>query len=73
MAQHAGVLLHLVHQFQFGATLFGHGRTEYASAVLEHEVDFLRRDRLRRRDEVAFVLAVLVIHDYHELAGAKVV
>ena len=62
-----------MNEVQFGTTLLGHGRTQHAAAVLEHEVDLLRRDEFRRRNEVAFVLAVFVIHDYHELAGAKVV
>ena len=41
--------------------------------MLEHEIDFLWCDFFSRNNKIAFILAVLVIHDYHELAGAKVV
>jgi hypothetical protein len=37
-----------------------------------HEVDHLGRDQLRRADEVALVLAVLVIRDDDELAVLQV-
>ena len=37
-----------------------------------HEIDGLRRDLLRGHDEVAFVLAVRVIHDDDHAPGADV-
>jgi hypothetical protein len=37
-----------------------------------HEIDHLRRDQLRRADEVAFVLPILVVGDDDELARPKV-
>ena len=41
-------------------------------SVPGHEADVLGRDQLRRDDEVAFVLAVLVVDDDHELAGFEI-
>src|SRR5690606_38168763 len=43
-----------------------------ATAVLRHEVDDLGRDLVRRADQVALVLAVLVIHHHDQLAGAEI-
>gem|GEM_PF-2445149 len=48
-------------------------REAYPSArFTDHEVDKLGRDELRRTDEVAFVLAILVVRDNDKLAGLDV-
>jgi hypothetical protein len=43
------------------------GHTHHARRVANHEGHRLRRHRVRRADEVALVLSVLVVHDHHEL------
>ncbi len=40
--------------------------------MTRHEADVLGGDQLRSHYEVALVLAILVIHDDHELAGFEV-
>src|SRR5580704_11134595 len=42
------------------------------AGVEQQEIDHLRRDLFGRADEIALVLAILVIGDQHELAGANV-
>ena len=66
-AQHAGVVLYLVFQFQFLGTAHGDGGAEYASSVLEHEVYLLWCNQFGCGDEVAFVLAVFIVHNYNKL------
>ena len=51
-------------QGQLVAALFGERQANQAAAVLGHEVDGLGRDFLRRHGEVAFVLAVFVVHQH---------
>ncbi len=48
------------------------GHADEPAPVGGHEVDRLRGDAIRRDGEVALVLAVLVVDDDHELAGADV-
>ena len=43
-------------------------RADEAGRVVQEEGDLLRRDVLGRHDEVALVLAVLVVDDHHDLA-----
>ena len=49
----------------------GHRDADQAAAVLGHEVDAVGGDELGRDDEVAFVLAALVVDDDDKTAGAK--
>jgi hypothetical protein len=49
---------------------FGRQReTDQPTSVGGHEIDDVRRDILRRADEVAFVLAVLIVRDDDHLAA----
>ena len=50
--------------------LLGDRHADQAAAVLGEEVDFLGRDELRGEDEVALVLAVLVVDQDDDVAGA---
>ena len=71
-AQERRVVVHLHVQLQLVAALLGDGGAEHPAAVLEHEVDVLGGDLLRRHDEVALVLAVLVVDDDDEFALAEI-
>ena len=51
-------------QRQIVAAFFGQRQANEASAVLGHEVDGLGSDFFRRHGEVAFVLAVFVVHQH---------
>jgi hypothetical protein len=46
--------------------------TNPAARLADHEVDHLGRDKLRRADEIAFVLAILIVGDDDQLAGLDV-
>ena len=72
-AEHGGIVRHLVRQIQFGTTLLRDGRTQHAATVLEHEIDFLRRDFLGGDDEIAFVLTVLIVHYNHKLSVTEII
>ena len=43
-------------------------KTNPPACFADHEVDHLRRDQLRRADEIALVLAILIVSDDYELA-----
>src|SRR5204862_2999576 len=47
-----------------------HRQADQAPSVTRHEVDGFRRDLLRGNREVAFVLAILVVADDDDAAGA---
>ncbi|MCY1173795.1 hypothetical protein D9M73_139700 [compost metagenome] len=59
-------------QLQRFATLAGHRHADQATGVLGHEVDVLGLAALGGHDQVAFVLAVFVIHEDDHLALADV-
>jgi len=46
--------------------------TNPPTRLADHEVDHLGRDELRRADEIAFVLAILIVGDDYQLAGLDV-
>ena len=71
-AEHAGVVLHLMFQFEFLGAADGDGCAEHAAAVAQHEVHLLGGYHLGSCDEVAFVLAVFIVHDDDELSLAEV-
>jgi hypothetical protein len=45
------------------------GDAECSAAHAEHEIDLFGSDRFGRTDEVAFVLAVFIVHNDHHPAG----
>ena len=59
-------------QAQLAAALGGQRQADEAAAEARHEVDVFGAHLLRRHDEVAFVLAILVVHDHHHAAGGDV-
>ena len=65
------VLGHLV-QAEHVAALAGEAEADEAARVHRHEVDRVRRRELRRDDEVTLVLAVRIVDDDDEPAGADV-
>ena len=66
------VVAHHLRDVQFVEPRARHRHADQSAGVLAHEVDRLGRDHLGRHDEIALVLAVLVVeHDDH-LAGANV-
>ena len=67
-AQHRCVVVHLHVELQLVAALLGQRGAEHTAAILEHEVHVFGRDFLGGDDEVALVLAVLVVHHNHKLA-----
>ena len=69
--QHRGVVVNLHVQFQFMAALGGNGCTQHATALAQHEVDFLFGDFFGGDDKIALVLTVLVINDNNKLAAAQ--
>ncbi len=46
--------------------------TEHPPPFAQHKVDVLRRDVLGSADQIAFVLALLVIDQHHHAAAAEV-
>ena len=69
--QRGVVFLHHI-ETQFGAAFLRQGCAQHAAAFFEHEVYDFGGDLLRRDDEVAFVLSVLVVHDDNGFADAEV-
>src|SRR4051812_19137023 len=58
----ASLVRHLI-KAQLVEPLFAHRETDETPPVGRHEVDGLRRDRVRRHQEIALVLAVDVVDD----------
>ena len=61
-----GVVGHHHRDLELVQALAEHGNADQAAAVLRHEVHRFRRDPVGRHHEVAFVLAILVVHDEEE-------
>ena len=72
-SEHARIIFHLVVEFQFGCPACCDGCTEYASAVAKHEVDLFGCNHFGSRDEVALVLAVLIVDHNDELPLPEIV
>ena len=71
-AQHTGVFLHLMFEFQLVAALDGDRCTEHTATIVEHIVHLFGGDHFSGHDEVAFVFPVLVIHHDNELTVLEV-
>ena len=65
-------LAHHERQPQLAAALARQRQTDEAAAVARHEIDVLRTHALRRHDQIAFVFAILIVHEHRHLAVAKV-
>ncbi len=70
--QHRGVVIDLHIETQLLAASLRDGDAQHAAGILEHEVYILGGNLFGGDDEVAFVLAVLVIDYHHKLAGAEI-
>ena len=71
-AAHGGVDRGLIVELQPVAVALGQRDAEVAHGVLEHEGDGFGRDELRRHDQIALVLAVLIVGEDHHLPIAQV-
>ena len=65
-------VLHHQRQIELATPVFGERQADQATSVLGHEIDVFRRAVAGSENEVAFVLAILIIHDDDHLAGADV-
>ena len=68
-----GVALGHLGQAELVATLAGQSQADQPAPVQGHEVDHLGRRKLRGTDEIALVLAILVIGHDDDLAVAQIV
>ena len=66
-----GVLRDHQREVELGGPLGGDRRAEVARGVVEEEGDALRRGELGRHDQVALVLAVLVVDHDEDLASGE--
>ena len=57
-------------QAQLPQTLFGQRQRNQAARLRRHEVDRLGRGPFRRDEQIAFVLAPLVVDEYHHVTTA---
>ena len=60
-------------QVKFCASAQGDGCAEHASGVFQHEVHFFGCDLLCCDNQVAFILAILIIHHDDKLALSEIV
>ena len=65
-----GLGVHGDHQRQIERVeaIAGHGHADHAGGVLQEECDLLRRGGFRGHDEIALVLALLIVGHDHDLA-----
>ena len=63
---------HHQRQAQLSATISRQRETDQPARVARHEVHILGAHRIRGHDQIAFVLAILVIHDHDHAAGTDV-
>src|SRR5436190_18192280 len=59
-------------QAQLAAAFGGQREADEATPEARHEVDVFCTHLLRGHDEVAFVFAILVVHDHHHATGGDV-
>ena len=71
-AEYGGVVLYLMGQVEFLAAFYRDRGAEYAAGVLQHEVHLLGCNLLSSDDQVALILAVLVVDDNHEFAFSEI-
>ena len=59
-------------QTELAATGDRNRRTEHTAGVLKHEIDLIGRDLFSGDDDVALVLAILVINDDHHFTITEI-
>jgi len=67
-----GILFGLLSQLELVGALSGQREADPSTRLADHEVDHLGRDKLRRANEIAFVLAILIIRNDDQLARLDV-
>src|SRR5450759_28287 len=67
-----GVGFALLSELELVGTFPRKRETNPPARLTNHEVDHFRRDQLRRTDEIAFVLAILIVGDDDQLASLDV-
>ncbi len=67
-----GIDLALLSELEMIGAFSRKRETNPPARLTDHEVDHLGRDELRRANEIAFVLAILVVGDDYQLAGLDV-
>src|SRR5450756_46272 len=67
-----GVGFALLSEIELVGTFPRKRETNPPACLTDHEVDHFRRDQLRRTDEIAFVLAILIVGDDDQLASLDV-
>jgi hypothetical protein len=67
-----GVVFGLLSELELVGAFTGERETNPSARLPDHEVDQLGRDELRRTNEIAFVLAILIVGDDDHLAGFDV-
>ena len=70
-AEPRGVLIDHQRNLELVEPLAGHRHADQPAAVFRHEVDRLRRHLLGGEGQIALVLAIFVVADDDDLAGAK--
>ena len=65
-------LAHHERQPQLPAALAREREADEPAAVARHEIDVLGAHAVGRHDEIALVLAILIVHDHRHLAAAQV-
>ena len=71
-AQQGGIIADHHVEVELPAPVFGQRGTEYAAAVMQHEIDYFRSYLLGCHDEVAFVFPVFVVHHDDDLTLAEI-
>src|SRR5258706_6349394 len=67
-----GVDFTLLSELQLVGALSRERETYPSARFADHEIDHLGRDQLRRANQIAFVLAILIVGDDYQLTGLDV-
>ena len=71
-AEHTGIGLHLMLQFELAATLVGDGSAKHAAPAAQHEVHGLGGGEFGGHNKVALVFAVFIVNHDDEFAGFEI-
>ena len=66
------VFVHHQRKLKFLHPLWRQGQADKSTSVSSHEIDGFRGDFLGSHDEIAFVFAILVVHEDHHAAMGNV-
>ena len=71
-SEHRSVVLDLTAEAKLATARERKRRTEFSAGVGDHEIDMISGHFLSCNYQIALVLAILIIYNYHELAFAEV-